>query len=63
MFFPLALTSHEGYNFAPGSRAIVEWYITRLERGSKGFYPRVWRENPRGAAGGKTIATEQEGGV
>ena len=43
--------------------------ITRAERGSKDFYPRVWRENPEGAQpprgfpdtrGGKIFATERE---
>ena len=30
------------------AQPILEWYITRVERGCKVFYPWVWRENPKG---------------
>ena len=36
------------YKFLSTSTNVTEWYITRAKRGCKGFYPRVWRNQPRG---------------
>ena len=35
--------------------------ITRAERGSKDFYPRVWRENPKGAQPPRGVFPTHEG--